>query len=378
MSLNFQNPPETPINQYQMDDIEQAAFPEQLGNESAASAYPNADQYTGIPENLVQMKAEIASQLARMVGSASAQELYSAQGMGNIVGVGLGTSESPASLSAEPGSTGLNIYVVEPTSIDEVKAVLVDSMGVSAASSDNVPVNVIVTGIIDAQQHRFKMRPAPGGISIGHPRVTAGTLGCLAYRPNRVLVLSNNHVIANSNDARFGDHITQPGRVDGGVAPADTIAILERFVPINFAGACNYVDCATGWAWPDRVRKELVYLRGGKPDFFNISSLIRTPVTGMIVGKSGRTTQLTQGRITDTSVTVRVNYGAGRVALFCDQIAVRGLSGDFSAGGDSGSVIWTWDNQRNPVGLLFAGGGGITFANKMGRVLSALDIRLYT
>jgi hypothetical protein len=30
------------------------------------------------------------------------------------------------------------------------------------------------------------------------------------------------------------------------------------------------------------------------------------------------------------------------------------------------------------VGLLFAGGGNVTFANKIGRVLTALDIRLIT
>nr|MDQ3989739.1 hypothetical protein [Actinomycetota bacterium] len=67
-----------------------------------------------------------------------------------------------------------------------------------------------------------------------------------------------------------------------------------------------------------------------------------------------------------------------RVALFRDQMAIRAASGDFSAGGDSGSVIWTWDSSRRPVGLLFAGGGGTTFANRMDRVLAALDITLFT
>ena len=91
--------------------------------------------------------------------------------------------------------------------IDEAKAALVDSMGISAVASDDIPVNVIVTGVIDAQPHRFKVRPAPGGVSVGHPRVTAGTLGCLARgrrapRNRRILLLSNNHVIANSNDAK--------------------------------------------------------------------------------------------------------------------------------------------------------------------------------
>ena len=81
----------------------------------------------------------------------------------------------------------------------------------------------------------------------------------------------------------------------------------------------------------------------------------------------------------DISASIRVNYGAGRVANFRDQITIRGNGTTlFSQGGDSGSLIWTWDQRRLPVGLLFAGGGQFTFANKIQRVLSALDIALYT
>jgi hypothetical protein len=189
--------------------------------------------------------------------------------------------------------------------------------------------------------------------------------------------LSNNHVLANSNSAAFGDAIIQPGRADGGVSPRDRIAILERFVTINFSGGANFVDCATGWAWPDQVRRELVYMRGGAPQFFRFGSCIAACQLNMAVGKTGRTTQLTSGRVIDCNATIRVNYGGGKVALFQDQMAVRAASGDFSQGGDSGSLIWTWDNRRCAVGLLFAGGGGITFANKIGRVLTALDINLF-
>ena len=150
-------------------------------------------------------------------------------------------------------------------------------------------------------------------------------------------------------------------------------------MPINFtSGAVNFVDCATGWAWPDRVRRELVFVSGGVRRFFRIGSVPVAPVLGMAVGKSGRTTQLTSGRITGVGVTVNVNYGGGRVAHFRDQTAIRASSGNFSAGGDSGSSIWTWDSARRPVGLLFAGGGGTTFANRMDRVVAALDINLVT
>jgi len=192
------------------------------------------------------------------------------------------------------------------------------------------------------------------------------------------MILSNNHVLANENKGKVGDCICQPGPYDGGKCPADQVAILESWVPVNFAGGTNYVDCATAWAWPDRVRRELMYERSGSNIFFRVSSTPVAPTLNLIVGKTGRTTDLTQGRITDISATIRVGYGAG-TALFKDQLTIVSTSSaPFSAGGDSGSLIWTWDNRWAPVGLLFAGGGGYTFANKIQRVLAALDIRLYT
>ena len=73
-----------------------------------------------------------------------------------------------------------------------------------------------------------------------------------------------------------------------------------------------------------------------------------------------------------------VNYGAPGNAYFVGQFVVQSASGNFSAGGDSGSVIWKWDSGLAPVGLLFAGGGGYTIANPMPWVVYFLDINLYT
>lgn len=338
-------------------------------------------------EKIVQLKTEVEQALfARKPVSAAAmaaEEVY--VGVDNVVGVGIGTPERDfESIGDEgPGGHVLNVYVAEPASMEEVRAAVFDGFGVQAVGDDRVPVNVICTGPIDALSHRHRARPAPGGISVGHFRITAGTLGCLALgrsgaRRRRILMLSNNHVLANSNNAARGDNIIQPGRADGGVNSRDRIAILERFVRIDFAGRPNFVDCATGWCWQRLVRRELVYRSGGQWRFFRISSRPRGCRVGMIVGKSGRTTQLTAGRITDCNASIRVNYGNGRVGNFRDQITVRGLRGDFSRGGDSGAVVWSYDTRRNPVGLLFAGGSGFTFANKMPRVLAALDINLRT
>lgn len=386
----FETPPE--MNQEIQDELENEeeamAVPssEQFG-EAAGVDFSAAGEYSGFDESILEIKSQITSQLAQQTESATAMQALDAEsaveGINNIVGVGLGSAEDAFLPSVGPGTPALNVYVAEAISVDEVKSLLVDSMGVSAASDDNVPVNVIVTGIIDAQNHRAKYRATPSGVSVGHYKITAGTIGCLAIgrrspRNRRLMILSNNHVLANSNNARFGDSVIQPGRYDGGVSPRDRVAILERFVPINFSGRCNYVDAATAWCWPNLVRQEELYERGGKNYLYRISRRIIACQRGQVVGKSGRTTGLTRGRIVDCSASVRVNYGNGRVALFCDQIVIQGIGGNFSAGGDSGSVIWTWDGRRNPVGLLFAGGGGYTIANKMTRVLPALDINLYT
>lgn len=355
--------------------------PETGVTEDAAAAAEAAAALVGVSAQLLEVKRAVEQHLISTAATAAVQA-ETIEGVNNIVGAGVGLPEPSA--DGDPGAPVLHVYVIEPTDPGAIRAALVESAGISAAASEaEVPIQVVTTGIIDAQPHRFRIRPAPGGVSVGHFRITAGTIGCLATgrsapRNARLMVLSNNHVLANSNNAVFGDCICQPGPFDGGRCPQDQIAVLERFVPINFAGGVNFVDCATGWAWPDRVRKELVRLVGGAPAFFRIGSQPVAPVLGMLVGKSGRTTQLTVGRITAVGVTVRVNFGGGRVAVFADQFAVRGLAGDFSLGGDSGSSIWTWDAARSPVGLLFAGGGGTTFANRMTRVLAALDIRLVT
>jgi hypothetical protein len=295
-----------------------------------------------------------------------------------VQGVAVGLSEPGL---GEPGKMALHVYTSEETTPDQVRAA-VSSMGVQALDSGSVPL-VTHKATFDAQEHRFRIRPAPGGVSVGHPRVTAGTYGglCIGRRSPRnvrLMVLSNNHVLANSNNANAGDCIAQPGYYDGGRCPADQIAILESYVPIRFGGPANYVDAATAWCWPDRVRGEHIYRSGTSLHLFNVGSSPLYPQLGMIVGKTGRTTQLTQGRITQLGFSGWVNYGVG-YAWFTGQFIVQSTSGGpFSAGGDSGSWVWQWVGGLPPVGLLFAGGGGYTICNPMPWVTSLLDVNLVT
>ncbi len=63
-----------------------------------------------------------------------------------------------------------------------------------------------------------------------------------------------------------------------------------------------------------------------------------------------------------------------KLARFVNQIAIT--PGDFSGGGDSGSLIVTSDANLNPVGLLFAGGDTRTIANPIDPVLASFGVTI--
>ena len=103
---------------------------------------------------------------------------------------------------------------------------------------DGVKTDVIEVGILRAQNmQRGRFRPImQPGVSIAHYMVGAGTFGAVVRDrdTNEKLILSNNHVLANSNGARIGDPILQPGELDGGVHPSDVIAYLERYQQLAY------------------------------------------------------------------------------------------------------------------------------------------------
>ncbi|MDP4511732.1 chymotrypsin family serine protease [Nonomuraea turcica] len=295
----------------------------------------------------------------------------------NVQAVGIGLGEPGQRV---PGEPVLTVFVAEPVGAKMLREALADGAGMRSVR--DVPLSVRHNGFFDRQPHRFRERSAPYGLSTGHVEVTVGTIGCLAIgnappRNGRLLLLSNNHVLAAANAAKFGDPIIQPGRSDGGMHPADEIALLERYVPLLFGGGVNHVDCATAWCHPGLVRAEAAQIVGGAAAYFPLGGQVVAPQLGMVVGKSGRTTQITQGRVTAVGVSATVGYD-GRAAFFAGQFTVEGTDTLFSRGGDSGSCVWTWDSARNPAGLLFAGGRRHSICSPMSTVLSALDITIFT
>jgi lysozyme family protein len=350
--------------------------------------------------NIVEMHRALEARLfapksASAAAAAASDDPPGPQDM--IVGVGIGAAHRDFESigPAGPGAPVLNVYVKEKMGMEAVKRVLVDHYGLGDLASDRHPVNVHHTGPIFAASQMHRERPSPCGISVGHYLITAGTQGVLARgiagsdRARRLLMLSNNHVLANVNDCKAGDPIHQPGPLDLktlGLTPsaATQIGILEQWVPLDFSGD-NYVDCATAWCVPGNadaanvVRKDFIQQKAGQWSYFNVSSAPIVATKDLLVGKSGRTSQLTSGRIDDANVSISVSYENGKVANFKDQFSVVGNDGRaFGAGGDSGALVWTWNDDRSPVGLLFAVGRDYTFVNKIDHVLQALQIELYT
>jgi hypothetical protein len=232
-----------------------------------------------------------------------------------------------------------------------------------------------------------RVRPAQGGYSVGHKNITAGTIATCVYDilpegsvsppahgvgiPSKYYILSNNHVLANSNAASLGDAVLQPGPFDGGTEPADRIATLTRFIPITFnpptplADHNNLVDCAIAEGEFHDLNR-LIYWNGHVRGWRRKANV----TVGMLVKKTGRTTSFTTGRITAINATVDVGYGGGKVARLKDQIVTTNMS----AGGDSGSLVLTLDNIA--VGLLFAGSSTSMIANQIENVRSLLRVEV--
>jgi len=234
--------------------------------------------------------------------------------------------------------------------------------------------------------------PVPTGVSVGHPDITAGTIAARVTNGTEVFILSNNHVLANVNQAAIGDPILQPGSFDGGLNPDDAIANLTAFEPIKF--------CTVFWIWIICDETNTIDAAIAKSDPGNLG--VATPTDGYgapssnlhpaygvpgIIGdenladllgdevqKYGRTTGLTPGSINTINATVDVCYDANcmNIARFTDQLIVT--PGTFSAGGDSGSLVV--DSQKRPVGLLFAGSDTQTIINRIDLVLKQFGVTI--
>lgn len=218
-----------------------------------------------------------------------------------------------------------------------------------------------------------------------------GTLGALVEDQNSNLyILSNNHVLAESDEGRTGDSIVQPALIDQNCNPqaGRTVGALRYAVPISDSE--SNADAALALATP-AVDPFGNILQLGPPA--NGSLTAASPAGGvgenvspgevgqMRVVKSGRTTGLTCSTVDTIDLSVEVDYYYDcaetkpyYTKTFTNQIGIPGAG--FADSGDSGALVLDAANAQ-PVGLFFAGGSGeggsgLSVANPIQDVLAEL------
>ncbi len=204
----------------------------------------------------------------------------------------------------------------------------------------------------------------------------SGTLGALIQNANGTqYLLSNNHVLARSDQAKAGDEIIQPGLIDNNCSPYGNggteipVGTLTAWAPID--SPATDVDAAiaqveSGAVNPSGAILELGArqsngtLAAAPPGVSSTGGKGETASLNMTVAKSGRTTGLTCASISALSLDVQVSYYADCAETkpyytknYRNQIAITG--NQFSDAGDSGSLVVDSSNAE-PVGLFFAGG----------------------
>ena len=242
-----------------------------------------------------------------------------------------------------------------------------------------IETDVEEIGKVELEANTSRHRPAMPGCGLGHFEVPVGTFGCLVRKrgePGNLYVLSNSHVLANQGLCTVGDVVLQAGKHDGGADPDDVLCELAEWVPFQFSdeGFPNLVDAAIA-----RVRnpEEVTSFvnRIGVPQ--GVSTIVRR---GMMVRKSGRTTDVTIGEIKDVDYRLPMFYktvdadgeeSTGRAGLRDQVLCTR-----YTAPGDSGSAVF--NTQGKIVGLHFAGSTSTSIFNKIGNVLEALGIEIVT
>ncbi len=235
----------------------------------------------------------------------------------------------------------------------------------------------------------------------------SGTLGSLvADASKREYVLSNNHVLARSDQASVGDLIVQPGLIDNNCTPfGDSagpvsassiapVAFLTGWLPLDSKQTNTDAAIAQVAAHAVDPAGDILELGGrlqdgtltaAPPGISSSGGRGEAATLAQTVVKSGRTTGLTCGGISAVDLDVKVEYFQDcaetkpyLTKTFTHQFGVSG--NQFSDAGDSGALILDASNAE-PVGLLFAGGmdaAGVSqaVANPASGVLSELGAQL--
>ncbi|HEV2464823.1 MAG TPA: hypothetical protein VGT04_13545 [Acidobacteriaceae bacterium] len=302
--------------------------------------------------------------------------------------------------SPGPGVIYLSASVNESSTTTKI---LLDNNGVNSnpVANQSPQTGPIALGSSGGNDNDFDTyRDASGQSFIAD--CCGGTLGALVEDSQKdQFILSNNHVLAESDQGRAGDAIDQPGMIDDGCVPLShagstlrPVATLKYVVPL--ATSNTDVDAALAAVTPGAVDSSGSILQLATPTHPVSASdtlaaappvagtgeaLTAANLNGLRLAKSGRTTGLTCSSVDAVDLSVKVDYFKDcaetqpyYTKIYTGQIGIAGNR--FSDSGDSGALVVDASNAE-PVGLFFAGGTdgkghGLSIANPIGEVLREL------
>lgn len=285
------------------------------------------------------------------------------------------TYAAPAVISST--ATTYVVGTVGTSSSKESTVVLLNTAGIDSNPADhqarlNTPISLGSSG---GNNVDYDTATQNGNTYISD--CCGGTLGSLVQDSSgNKYILSNNHVLARSDQASANETIIQPGLIDnnpaceyvGGGGNETPVGVLKGFVPVK--SNTSDVDAAIATIDSGQVDTsgsilELGTPSGGKlaaapPGTSSTGGKGESPVLNMVVAKSGRTTGLTCASISAINLQVQVSYFTDcaetnpyYTKTYTNQIAITG--NEFSDAGDSGSLVVD-TSTGEPVGLFFAGG----------------------
>jgi hypothetical protein len=207
------------------------------------------------------------------------------------------------------------------------------------------------------------------GVGLAHFQVTGGTLG--DYRADWNDGTSNNHVVANQNNASPGDPIYQPSpicQVDNRI-----VAELAAFEPIKFLGEDSQCPWSQSWAafwnyFMETANRKTRFKALTKLDPFAADAVNHVDVgfirfkegiladeriertekewrgyrdeaeLGEMLFKSGARTRYTEFPCIQKYVSVSVQYSLGKIAMYENQDVGDNPGGTKVNAGDSGDM----------------------------------------
>ena len=314
---------------------------------------------------------------------------FALAGAPNGSGTGQGSLGTPNCQRTARAFTTCSVTYTAPANVTATGATYIVATASGSESKTAAEVLVNTAGVASnpavhqAQQLSPALLGTSGGNDVDYDAAgtqvadcCGGTLGSLVQDSSgRQYLLSNNHVLARSDQANVGDMIVQPGLIDNNCSPygdgpgTTPVASLTGWLPLS-SGSTN-ADAAIALMAPGGMdpagsiaelgaKQTDGTLAAAPPGVSSSGGKGEAAGLGQMVAKSGRTTGLTCASVSALDLDVKVDYFGDcaetrpyLTKTFTNQIAMSG--NQFSDAGDSGALVVDSANAE-PVGLFFAGG----------------------